>query len=80
MSDDYQVHVEAGWNPEPLPADWSSYTSLQKMAWFLKYYGDYAKDGEIGGIQSFVPDEIKAAYEAFRKEPDCPMHSVYDRK
>ncbi len=39
-----------------------------------------SKDGEVAGIQDFAPDEIKAAFEAFRKEPDCPMYSVYDRK
>jgi hypothetical protein len=78
MSVDPNVHVQSPGEYEHLPEDWGSYDNLQKMQWFLKHYGVYAEAGELDTIQDYAPADVKAAFAAWRREPDCPWHSVLE--
>lgn len=57
-----------------VPAEFSSYKAKQKEVWFLMYYGNYVREGEVQGIRDDAPEDVKEAFASFLKEEDCPWH------
>lgn len=67
--EDVQMHI---------PDDWQSRSDQQKEIWFLMYYGAYVREGEVQGIRNDAPDDVKAAFEEFRKAPDSPWKDAVE--
>ncbi|MGM9941240.1 MAG: hypothetical protein ACI32N_04530 [Bulleidia sp.] len=53
---------------EKLPEQWDTMTHVEKERFFVRYYLKSVREGEYSGIHEWAPQEIKDAYEAWKKE------------
>lgn len=66
MSEDHLIRDDG--KRIPLPENWETLNHSEKDLFFHCYYLKYMREGETAGLYSWAPDEVKAAFDAFRKE------------
>lgn len=53
---------------EKLPEQWDTMSHEEKERFFVRNYLKFIREGEYSGIHEWAPQEIRDAYEAWKKE------------
>ena len=51
-----------------LPDNWDELNDREKLTWVAMDYLSYDREGEVGALQSFAPEEIRREYDSLIKK------------
>ncbi len=53
-----------------LPENWNEMSHMEKRKFFCRFYVDFGREGEIAGLREWAPEDVKAAFEQWKKDDE----------